>query len=167
LFADTPQELREISQERTHHHQRKALVRQVLSSPPYPVADSMATIVELAQTRTSLARVQACRPDLLGSCLLLANAKVRVCLPSPSLTTVADMHKRDHDHQHWTICDMVQILPSLRRRKSTKVCGPESDETKSTMRTPTQTTSTLHHPLMLPSRFLPTGDLVLLPLTPV
>ena len=166
MFADTPQELPEISQERIHHHQRKVLARQVLSSLPSPVVDSMATIVELARTRTSLARVQAFRPDLPGLCPLPANAKAMVYSPSPSPTTVADMHKKDHGHQHWTTCGMVQIRPFLRRRKSTKVCGPEFDEIKSMMRTPTQTTSTLHHPLMLLSRF-PTGDLVLHPLTPV
>jgi len=166
LSAGTPQGLRGISQERTHHHQRRVLVRQAPSSPPSPVADSVATIVESAQTRTSLARVQAFRPGLPELCLLLANAKAMVCLPNPSLTTVADMHKKDHDHRRWTTCVMVQIRRSLPRRKSTKVCGPESDETKSMMRTPIQTTSNLPPPLMLPSRFL-TGDSVLHPLTPV
>ena len=166
MFADTLLELPEISQERTHHHRRKALVRRVRSLPPYPVAGSVATIVGSAQIRTSLVRVQAFRPDLPGLCPLPANAKAMVYSPSPSPTTVADMHKKDHGHQHWTTCGMVQIRPFLRRRKSTKVCGPEFDEIKSMMRTPTQTTSTLHHPLMLLSRF-PTGDLVLHPLTPV
>jgi hypothetical protein len=166
LFADTLLELPEISQERTHHHRRKALVRRVRSLPPYPVAGSVATIVGSAQIRTSLVRVQAFRPDLLGLCLLLANARATVCLQSPSLTTVVGMHKKDRDHRRWTTCDMVQIRPSLQRRKSTKVCGPESDETKSMMRTPTQTTSNLLPPLMLPSKSL-MGDSVLYPLTPV
>jgi hypothetical protein len=166
LFVDILQELRAISQERIRHHQRKAPVRQVPSLPPYPAAGSVATIVGSARTRTSLVRVQAFRPDPQGSCLLLANARATVCLQSPSLTTVAGMHKKDRDHRRWTTCDMVQIRPSLRRKKSTKVCGPESDETKSMMRTPTQTTSNLLPPLMLPSRSL-MGDSVLHPLTPV
>ena len=165
MFADTPQVLREILQERIRHRQRKALARQVPNLLRSPVVDSMATTVGSVQTRTSLARVQAYRLGLLESFPLRANVKVKVYLPNPFLKTVVDMPKKVLARQHWKTCDTAQTRPYLQRRESTKVCGTESDETKSMRRTPVTTTSTLHHPLMLPNKLL-TGDLVLQHLTP-